>query len=459
MLGSPSRKFLKANLFVFAAIFGLAFSLGPKAYGQNNGGNNGFFFNRVIGGVQVDPNGVLSSNAQRLPESDKSELLVAAKKAEQGLSEIGLRCVSVSAIEAAMENAAENNTAIPFDIQFLCGLQRIEYVIVTDNDVLLAGPGEGLTIAENGQVVGSKSGMPTLKLEDLIVAMQTVDNAREGYGISVDISPTAEGVERHQRLIRQLGGDFNSSVATQLEEAMGEQAITLTGVPGESHYAQILAAADYHMKRISMGFEAAPISNFPSYLELVQQNGSVRNSEPRFWMECSYDAIAKSDDGRVWQINGSGVKTLTEEGVFAKTGGDKKVKKNKLAEKWADSMTERFEELASADPLFRELRNVMDLSVVAALIAKEGLLGQGNVSAPILTDKNPSFATPVWNVPKKVASQCSFVRVTNGWAVSTSGGVQVDSWSVVANQKTDSALNDFGSKFEMAKGQVWSAAN
>src|SRR5205085_12659256 len=53
---------------------------------------------------------------------------------------------------------------------------------------------------------------------------------------------------------------------------------------------------------------------------------------------------------------------------------EKTVKASPLAEKWADTMTEKYEELAAKDTIFGELRNCMDLAVVSALIAKHHLL-------------------------------------------------------------------------------------
>jgi hypothetical protein len=422
----------------------------------------GFPFQRVVGGVQIDANGALTGAWDRLSAAEINALNQSLKGTNPQLDQKGLRAVSLSAIENALNNAAETKQPIPTEIQFMGGLQRIEYVVVKDGDLLLVGPGEGLETNEQGHVVGNVSGMPTLKLEDFLTAMRTVENARQDYGISVDIRPTDEGIVRHAGLSKQLRADtFNSAVAAQLEQAMGDQIVSVTGVPLDSRYAQVLVSADYRMKRLAMGFEAAPINKFPSYLEMVQQRGGTNaGSAPRFWLECNYNAVAKSDDGKVWKISGTGVKALTEESFYDETGAkaEKKApKKNAVAEKWAQNMTDRFEDLANADPIFRELRNVMDMSVIAALIAKEGLLGHSNVAAPLLTESNSAFTTPVWQAPKTVPSKCSFIRSTAGWTITTSGGVSVDSWAVVSNQQVDSSLSKIADQVGEAhtSSDVW----
>ena len=48
-------------------------------------------------------------------------------------------------------------------------------------------------------------------------------------------------------------------------------------------------------------------------------------------------------------------------------------KPNPVAEKWAENMTDQFAALASAEPVFGELRNCMELAIVGALLVKERL--------------------------------------------------------------------------------------
>jgi hypothetical protein len=463
MLFSPVRgvRIKLALAFALSFFVSATVALAQGNGGGGNGGNNNFgnlLFSRVVGGISVDANGVIRGQAVSLDKDAVAELKKLVSDT-QGLDRSGQRAVSFNALETAIAEANQNKTALPLEVQFMGGLQRIEFVVATDDDLWLVGSGEGLKTTDDGRIVGSESGMPPINLQDFIVALQTVDAAREGYGISVDIRPTDAGMKQYSQLVKNITiENFNSTSIAQLEQAMGDQPITITGVPTGSHFANVLAAADYRMKRISMGLDPAPITKFPSYMEMLQQKNVQGSSAPRFWMECSYDAIAKSEDGRVWGISGSGVKTLTEESVYDRDGKkieSEKVRKNKLAEKWADMMTERFDELAAADPTFRNLRNAMDLSVVAALIAKEGLIAKANVSAPLLTGDNTAFAVPVSNAPQTVPSQLSFVRTTQGLSIATSGGIQVDSWAVVANQKVDPAIAKVAQNLTNVKTSVW----
>ncbi len=440
---------LRSRFFSLRTMFGLL-ALGvawltsvSEVIGQGNNNNNNGNFNRVVGGISVDANGVVSGDISKLTEAEISNLAKAISNADPKLDEAGMRAVSLKAIESALVEAAKSNKPISPEVQFMAGLTRIEYVVVKPetNDVLLVGPADGWRVNERGAVVSKKTGHPVLMLEDFLVAMRTVDNARSDYGISVDIRPTAEGMVKYNEISKGLAsGRFNSSHAAQIEEAVGPQPISVTGVPLDSHFAQVLVSADYRLKQLSMGLTKSPIAKFPSVMEMFAQKGGLSATiAPRFWLECNYDAVSRSEDGQVWRISGPGAKALTQETYYDKEGKvveGKAPKKNKTAETWAEMMTKRYEELSDADPIFRELRNIMDMSVIAAIIAKENLLEKANLNAAEITQLNSSFTTPVWHNPDAVPSKCVFV----GNMVSVSGGIQVDSWAVAANQKVDASL-------------------
>ena len=102
-------------------------------------------------------------------------------------------------------------------------------------------------------------------------------------------------------------------------------------------------------------------------------------------MECNYEPVGVSEDNTVWQIRGTGVKTLTQESHYDNQGKRKTTtKQNRFAAKWAELMTEKFEDLSAADPAFRELRNVMDLSVIAAIIKKDNLASKVGLEIPAI---------------------------------------------------------------------------
>lgn len=448
----------------FLLAMGLAVLVSQTAYGQNNNNNGLGIFQNAVGGIKFTAQGVLTGEYNQLDANVRDKLIQGMKAVDADIHQAGMRMISLKGLEAQIAKSQANRTPLPADVQFMAGLQRLEYVIVDEKnqDIILAGPGESWTVNELGAVVGKKSGTPVLHLEDFIVAMRSVNDARQDYGISVSIDPTEKGARTLQRVLSRLDR-FHPDMAGRVAEAYGPQEISLTGVPKNSRYSQILVAADYKMKRLSMGLEAAPIRKFPSMLELAQRKDANFNSAaPRFWMECNYRPLAKSEDNSVWQIRGTGVKTLTEEQYFNKDGERKSARKvNKFAKAWADAMTERFEELAAAEPVFRELRNLMDMSVAAAIIEQEGMLSQVNLDLSNISGKSEQpVSIPVWNVPETVPAECSFVQLSRSWLVTASGGVQVDSWAIAANSKVVPSISSIGaSALDRTAERWWWNAN
>ncbi len=94
-------------------------------------------------------------------------------------------------------------------------------------------------------------------------------------------------------------------------EAFGPQTVRLTGVPANSHMAQVLLASDYQMKRYGMNLAKAPVKGLPSYVEMIANSSGTPQS--RWWMACDYAAVEHTKDALAWKISGRGIKTLTED--------------------------------------------------------------------------------------------------------------------------------------------------
>jgi len=179
-------------------ILALLLSLLPAAaLAQANWG-----YQRAVGGIIVDPSG-----AVRLPTvSERQEMLTelraqAAKIASELNQRTELRKVSLRTLEAALTDVlAGNQDRLPDELLYLAGLQRVQFILVypEQDDIVLAGPGEGWKFDQNGNAVGVTTGMPAVRLDDLLVAFRTVEAART-EGISVSIDPTNEGVNALKR--------------------------------------------------------------------------------------------------------------------------------------------------------------------------------------------------------------------------------------------------------------------
>jgi len=397
----------------------------------------------AVGGVLIDVDGVVSAPQVAVQQ----ELQVARQKA---LDEIPgdlnqstpLRKVSLRKLEEAIRaHGAREVESLPDDVKYLAGLQRVRYVFVfpDDNDIILAGPAEGWKVDALGNVVGQTTGRPVLLLEDLLVALRTARTSAQ-TGMSCSIDPTADGIKRLRTLTRRLQTIGNPEETLHLiEEALGSQVVSINGVPASTHFARVMLAADFRMKRLAMNFEPSPIPNLPSYLHLLKRTRhGMQNMLPRWWLAPDYEPLRTDPEGLSWEIRGQGVKCMTEEDFVLRDGTRQPTgQAGSSATQWATSMTARFEELAGKDSAFGQLRNVMDLAVVAALIEKEKLLDRANVALPYMTQDGEVTR---YCEPRQVASQTSVLQKGQNWLISASGGVQIYPWEIADKTATDGAL-------------------
>ncbi|QDV68884.1 hypothetical protein Poly24_25970 [Rosistilla carotiformis] len=414
-----------------------------------------------VGGVMVDAGGVV--RAATPMEQQKLLLDVRAKvRAADGemAKPADLRMISLKGLQAAIAEALATGDDLPEEIRYLAGLQRIEYVLAypEQNDIVIAGPAEPWIVRDDAAVVGAISGQPMMLIDDLVTAMQSVEAARQG-GISCSIEPTAEGHQRLNRLLSKVqlrNGQNPKSLEPQMKQAFGPQMVKLNGVPTDSHYARILVAADYQMKRIAMGLESSRIAGLPSYLEMARGSITQSNANPRWWMACDYNSLSHSDDKLSWKLSGRGVKTMTENDLIGANGqvvGNAKA--DPKAQKWADLMTEHYGELSQQFPVFGQLRNMIDMSVVATLIVQERLDETAGVNLDLLMGRGSEVPVAVYTAPAAISPECSFLRGRKGWIVTTSGGVDINAFEIVENQAADATLGAVHSKASAAAGSTW----
>lgn len=442
-LNSKAWERLRGRLAAATAAVAIAVGLSapPQACAQFGAG-----LQQAVGGVMVDAQGVLRSATLDQRKADLNMLRERVPQPQGDAAQaVPLRMISLAKLQSALEQLANEGKPLSDEMRYLAGLQRIQYVFVypEQNDIVLAGPAEPWVVREDASVVGAGNGRPVILLDDLIVALRSVEPARN-EGLSCSIEPTPEGRKQLQNLLKRVNlrpGQNPTSLEPAMREAFGPQLIKLTGVPATSHYARTIVAADYQMKRIGMGLEEAPVRGLPSYLVLARNQRHSAQSNPRWWMACNYDALSHNDDKLAWRISGQGVKTLAESDLVLADGRTERAQKSdKIAAKWAEMMTERFEDLAAAQSVFGELRNCFDLSVVATLIVQEQLAERANCDLSFLMGQSGQIDLAELPIPRSVDPQCSFIRGANGWMVTASGGVDVNAFEVVESQQLDPSL-------------------
>ncbi len=414
----------------------------------------------AVGGVYVDTQGVL-----HMAQEDQTQTLLnaraeALKRLPSSLNRPSpLRKISLRRLQEAIRarRAKVQLPVITEEMEYLAGLTRIQFVFVypEENDIVLAGPAEPITVDQNGFVVGTQTGAPILQLDHLLVALRSAaESARRGEVISCSIDPTPEGLQRLQRFLKSRPL-FSPRTVQRIESLLGLQTIRIQGVAPTTDYARRMVAADYAMKRLAMGLDRSGVPGLPSYLQLLRRASSVRgeSATPRWWMAPNYEALRKSPDGLAWELQGPGVKVVTEDTVLGAQGPQRTGRTSPVAERWAQLMTTHFEQLATQHPIFGQMRNLMDLTVVGALIVRYGLDQKAGLDLSLLMD-NKQLGLEEFPVPRKVPTQAAVIKKGRMWIVIASGGVEMNVWPVVDQAQVHEPMDLVRARAEH-QGEHW----
>jgi hypothetical protein len=426
----------------------MAFVVGTTLLGEVPLGRQpeagGCFRTQAVGGISVDAAGVLkNAEIDGLNELREIRLRALQEIAGDMKQPQQLRKISLKRLEAAIAEQQKTGQPLPDSMRCLAGLQRIRYIFVypEQNDIVLAGFGEGWKVDPRGNFVGLTTGRPVMQLDDLLTAFRSARETME-TGITCSIDPTEQGLKRLREFVSTLTTIGDPEVTRDsIEQLLGPQTITLRGVPPTSHFARVLVSADYRMKRLGMNFEPAPVAGLPSYIQMIKAGPrGMQNMTPRWWLVPRYDPVLADADGLAWELRGGSVKALTEETFFGAGGAQSQPgRTNPVAQRWADNMTAKYDELSLKDPIFGELRNCMDLAIVAALVVKERLAEKAGQKLPLLLDSR-QLPVDEFDAPKKTDTRASFVKKGSNWIISASGGVEIHPAEIVSKTEKTEAL-------------------
>lgn len=434
--------------------------------GGGSGGGGGASGGGVGSGVVVDADGVIRRTSVNDPGGRLAQQRIqeALNRLEGDLARPSkLRKVSLTRLEAALAERADNGQQPTDTMQNLAGLTRVDFVFCypETNEIVLAGPAEPWAVAPSGQTLGIKTGSPVVELQDLVTAMRAF--GPEGSGtesplIYCSIDPTEEGLQRMQRFLAQVGRPNPNLIARQLQERLGHQVVTVGGVPSDTHFAQVLVEADYRMKLIGIGLEQ-PAAKIASYVSRVNPATVSRNALQRWFFVPDYQRIKASEDGLAMEMVGEGVRLVGEDEIVSRNGTRRQLgRNNRASHKFVTEFTKQYANLASASPVYAQLRNCIDLAVAAAFIKDRGLYEKSGWSMPVLGDES-KYAVRTHNAPQRVASAVNALWKGSTLMTPIGGGVQIratealEAANVTADE--DGSLAEQRAELQATAGDSW----
>jgi hypothetical protein len=370
-------------------------------------------------GVYIDADGTLHQR-QTDTANDLAAQRLRAKALNQPPKSQDLTYISLPRLFEAVQSLTEQKKDLPDNLRYLSGLTQIRYVFVypEEHDLVIAGPSEAFDATIKTEPHGKVTGRPVLHLDDLVTALR---NPR-AFGCSLD--PHPDSLNRSNAVMKELANAARGERMNALKEAMGAQQVRLFGVPADTRLAFVTIAADYKLKRLMLGLDPMPV---PGVGLAVDNSRAAAN---RFWFELNYAPLLVSPDGDAYELRGQ--RLLIKPGAFSTdTKGA-----TESTKAFAKNFTAKIPQLATVVPLFADLQNIADLSVVSALIDKDRLERKSGVDfAWILSETN--YKTLAVPTPRTAET---LVNYANGSLVA--GGVTLDPSGVVAADNRERDAKD-----------------
>jgi hypothetical protein len=360
--------------------------------------------NAAVGGVGISTDGVLSYR-QTAPVTPPP----GGRKAD-------LAYVSLPGALAQWRTARDAGQEVPPDVRYLKGLTRLECVFVfpAEHDIVLAGPAEPFKADNPLEPLGTITGRPVVQLEDLVVALRAVQNPRSSgapdgtggggfYGCSLE-NP-ANFQEIWNPTLAKFGAGPRDKLLAEMKKALGPQVVKIFGVPEDSRTALTMLAADYRLKRLSMG------------LETVTGLGNALGTEvaaPRIWFEPAYEPLLVAPDGNAYELRGPRLKVLAAPQQFNPQGA------NDAQKRFGENFSKKMNDVAAKVEALADLQNVTDCFMVAALLRQDRLAEKSGVDFTWLLSAQGAvrYKTATLPVPKTAET---VVRVSGN--VIAQGGV------------------------------------
>ncbi|MDO4573955.1 MAG: DUF1598 domain-containing protein [Planctomycetia bacterium] len=427
--------------YVAFAVLGLVLILGDGAFSQDTDVNN-------YAGIVIDANNVLRVQTYVEPslQTLRARQMESARSLPKELREYTpARAVSLTRLEREI---AKNNGLVPEEVRYMAGLQKIDSVLVypETGDVVLVGPAEGWYKDVSGRVVGLTTGRPVLRLDDLVAAMRVFAPSGEASVIGCSIDPTQEGLAAMQQFLRQVGttarpGD-TMRIVNGLRNALGLQEVRVDGVSSRTHFAQVLVEADYRMKLMGIGLEAIPVKGMKSFVASASPAAVSRNALFRWYFVPNYTCVRVSPDGLAMGLEGQGVKLVGADELVT-TEGERKATAgaDRASKVFTQGFTTHYEKIAASIPVYAELRNLIDMAVVAAWLQQTDVYGKLDWKMVYFGDER-RFPIETERAPSRVASAVNAIWKGHTLMTPIGGGVEIHAARALRQENLVSAADE-----------------
>jgi hypothetical protein len=385
-------------------------------------------------GVIVDPQGLLRIQSVADPSLTKERRAAAVEALPGNLRKaVPLRKVALSRLEAECARRAADGRGIPDEIGRLAGLTRVQYVFIypaegaTPGEIVLAGPAEPWFTDAVGRVRGAETGAPTVLLEDLAAAIRCFAPGQpQDRLVGCSIDPKQDGLVAMQKFLSTTGRVNPTAsvddIVTGMKQALGTQTVSVQGVSPATHFARVMVEADYRMKLIGIGLEPAPV-RMKSWIDLAGAGAVAANAMQRWYFVPNYQCVRIAEDDLAIELVGEGIKLCGADEVVQADGSRLSANRaDKSSKTFTESFTRLYPQIAARNPVYAQLRSLVDLAVVAAFLQEHDAYGKAGWGAEKLRDEE-AFPIETLEAPREVETAINAVWKGNRLLTPIGGGV------------------------------------
>jgi len=210
------------------------------------------------------------------------------------------------------------------------------------------------------------------------------------------------------------------------------------GLSPRTHFAQVMVEADYRMKLIGIGLEAPPVKQLVSYVERAKPSSVSKNALERWFFVPDYECLRVTEDDAALELIGDGVKLVNADEIVSADGTRAKSATIDAASRaFTENFTKKYPELAAVSPVYSQLRNCIDLAMLAAFMQQRDYYGKAGWKMPLFGNED-AYPVRTLSAPQQVETAVASVWKGNHLMTPIGGGVEIRPTKALSHENAQS---------------------
>lgn len=393
-------------------------------------------------GVYVDPEGTVQVVREAMSGQTRRnlELILNASTqdpAHDWRSPSAMRCISLRRLRDEIAERRMTGQPLGDSLLNLAGLSRIQYMMITEDDILIAAPVGGIDV-DQGWFVDRETGRTTIR-SDFLTRCFAATLSGTPFGCTID--PTAEGMQAAATVASHIR-DHQIPIglaASQLRDALGMQRIEVFGTAGDTSVGLLMVEADRHMKQLALGQHPMP-DGVNNYLDVVDQmidQGPPDGLLLRLWFTANQQSVRSDPQHRIFEMAGSPIQLSGQNQRALADGQRGAVTIDPRSEQFVQNFNRNWNRIRDQYPVYASLESLYRAAAVTELIDR---FAKDQVHRDLAESLAMDDESRDWMIvaPKQVESIATMHTVRKGkkrhHILMASGGVAVDTQSTITSE-------------------------